>query len=74
MYMPHLHDLRHKVDTIVMSVIPDIPTRVWEELNYRSDVSRLTKDAHTFAVCVVKTGKLFHPMYGSLSYTTSKRN
>ncbi|GBO08559.1 hypothetical protein AVEN_141635-1 [Araneus ventricosus] len=41
-----INHLKHRITDVIYSVTPDVLTRVWEELDYRSDVCRATNGAH----------------------------
>ena len=49
-FVPPLHanlqDLRNRITAAVALVERDILTRVWNEVDYRIDVCRITKDGH----------------------------
>jgi len=39
-------DLKNRITTAVETITPDLPSRVWQELDYRLDVCRVTKGAY----------------------------
>ncbi|GBO11045.1 hypothetical protein AVEN_10652-1 [Araneus ventricosus] len=41
-----INHLKHRITDVIHSVTPDVLTRVWEELDYRLDVCRVTNGAH----------------------------
>ena len=41
-----LPDLKNRITAAVETITPDLLSRVWQELDYRLDVCRVTKDAH----------------------------
>ena len=46
---PHpvsIPDLKNRITAAVETITPDLLIRVWQELDYRLDVCRLTKGAH----------------------------
>ncbi|GBM16561.1 hypothetical protein AVEN_274463-1 [Araneus ventricosus] len=48
-YSERLNDINHlkqRITDVIHSVTPDVPTRVWEELDYGLDVCRATNGAH----------------------------
>ena len=42
----NLQDLRNRITAAVALVDRDMPTRVWNEVDYRIDVCRITKDGY----------------------------
>jgi hypothetical protein len=40
-------DLKNRIEAAVATITPDLLIRVWQELDYRLDVCRVTKGAHT---------------------------
>ncbi|GBM07241.1 hypothetical protein AVEN_25495-1 [Araneus ventricosus] len=53
-YSEHINDINHlkqRITDVIHSVTPDVLTRVWEELDYRLDVCRVTNGAHIEQVC-----------------------
>ncbi|GBN59822.1 hypothetical protein AVEN_224639-1 [Araneus ventricosus] len=48
-YSERINDINHlkqRISDVIPFVIPDVLTRVWEELDYRLDVCRATNGAH----------------------------
>ncbi|KAJ4449299.1 hypothetical protein ANN_00697 [Periplaneta americana] len=49
-YMPplpqDLQDLRMRIEETVATVMPDMLSRVWQELEYRVNICRVTYGAH----------------------------
>ena len=43
----NLQDLRNRITAAVALVDRDMLTRVWNEMDYRIDVCRITKGGHT---------------------------
>jgi hypothetical protein len=43
----NLQDLRNRITAALARVDRDMPTRVWNEMDYRIDVCRITKSGHT---------------------------
>jgi hypothetical protein len=41
-----LDDLKQRITTVTAGVDEDMLTRVWQELDYRVDICRVTKGAH----------------------------
>jgi len=41
-----ISDLKNGITVTVESITPDLLIGIWQELNYRLDVCRLTKSAH----------------------------
>jgi hypothetical protein len=39
-------DLQNRIEAAVATITPDLLIRVWQELDYRLDVCRVTKGAH----------------------------
>jgi hypothetical protein len=39
-------DLKNRIEAAVATITPDLLIRVWQELDYRLDVCRVTKGAH----------------------------
>jgi hypothetical protein len=41
-----ISDLKNRIEVAVATITPDLLIRVWQELDYRLDVCRVTKGAH----------------------------
>lgn len=41
-----LPELRQRIEQAIASITPDVLTKVWEELDFRLEVCRVTKGAH----------------------------
>jgi hypothetical protein len=39
-------DLKNRIEVAVATITPDLLISVWQELDYRLDVCRVTKGAH----------------------------
>jgi hypothetical protein len=39
-------DLKNRIEGVLATITPDLLIRVWQELDYRLDVCRVTKGAH----------------------------
>jgi hypothetical protein len=39
-------DLKNRIEAVVETITPDLLIRVWQELDYRLDASRVPKGAH----------------------------
>ena len=44
---PSIPELKVRIRTAIETIIADMLQTVWKELEYRVDVCRITKDAHT---------------------------
>jgi len=45
-HLQDLADLKPRIIAAVKNVVAPLLTRVWQELEYRIDVCRVTRDAH----------------------------
>ena len=41
-----IHDLKNRITAAVETITPDLLSTVWQELDYRLDVCRVTKGAY----------------------------